>query len=425
MGRSKLKRGLQTDSLRVANSLRWSVVAEFKKQIRLAAQGTLHDPLLEEALLMREEYVKHDSHGYNDFCPVSEAITERAHEIAGDPLDEDPATGEPVFDREREARADFYYKVATGQETPLAAFVEQWHLQEVNRKERTKGDDRRALRYLEDWAKSKGVNPAIEAIKRKVAERFASDLPRIASTATDGQPLANRTTNKYLSSLSSYWNWLKSRDMVEENVWRGLFLRKERRDPDEREREFKDHEVKALLSGSPGMVSLGPIMRIAALTGARIDAIVSLRVKDCENGLFRFKPQKREVRERYVPIHSALVPLVKDLMRGKGRDDDLIPGFPIPPPGSQRERSMPAVKAFTTYRRSVGVDERLPGRKRSLVNFHSFRRWFCTKAEQAGIPETTIAAVVGHKRQGETFGTYSAGPSREQFRACVEAVKLP
>jgi integrase len=86
---------------------------------------------------------------------------------------------------------------------------------------------------------------------------------------------------------------------------------------------------------------------------------------------------------------------------------------------------MPAVKAFTNYRRSLGVDERLPGRKRSLVNFHSFRRWFCTKAEQAGIPETTIAAVVGHKRQRETFGTYSAGPSMEQFRACVEAVKLP
>jgi hypothetical protein len=38
----------------------------------------------------------------------------------------------------------------------------------------------------------------------------------------------------------------------------------------------------------------------------------------------------------------------------------------------------------------------------------------------------TIAAVVGHKRQGETFGTYSAGPSMEQFRACLEeAVRLP
>jgi hypothetical protein len=72
--------------------------------------------------------------------------------LAGDPVDEDQDTGKPIFDQEREAQADFYYKVATGQETPLVAFLDQWHRQEVNRKERTKGDDRRALRYLEDWA---------------------------------------------------------------------------------------------------------------------------------------------------------------------------------------------------------------------------------------------------------------------------------
>ena len=98
--------------------------------------------------------------------------------------------------------------------------------------------------------------------------------------------------------------------------------------------------------------------------------------------------------------------LIEELKRGKAPDHDLFDGIPIPEPGSQRERSMPAVKAFGRY-------------------FHSFRRWFITKAERAGIPETTIASVVGHKRQGMTFGTYSAGPELEQFRACAEAVKLP
>jgi integrase len=287
------------------------------------------------------------------------------------------------------------------------------------------GDDKLALRYLEDWAKDKGVNPTIEAVKRKVAGRFVGDLPQIAASAKDGQGLSNRTTNKYLSSLSSYWKWLESRDVVEENVWRGLFLQKQRRHPDDQERPFSDDEVKTLLAGCPPLATLGPIMRIGALTGARLDAIVSLRAKDCDDGLFRFKPQKREARERYVPIHTALLSLVEELRHGKNPNDDLIPGFPIPPPGSQRERSTPAVKAFTFYRRSLGVDDCRPGRRRSLVNFHSFRRWFITKAEQAGIPETTIAAVVGHKRQGETFGTYSRGPSMEQFRLCVEAVKVP
>jgi integrase len=83
------------------------------------------------------------------------------------------------------------------------------------------------------------------------------------------------------------------------------------------------------------------------------------------------------------------------------------------------------VKAFGAYRKAVGVDERRPGKRRSLVNFHSFRRWFITKAERAGIPEPTIMTVVGHKRPGMTFGVYSGGPQWEQLRACVEAVKLP
>jgi integrase len=227
-----------------------------------------------------------------------------------------------------------------------------------------------------------------------------------------------------MSSLSAYWKWLKSRDYVEENVWRGLSLPKEKPKRDEQERPFTDDEVKRLLAGEPHMPELGPIMRIGALTGARIDAIVSLRVKDCEGGVFRFKPQKREAAERLVPIHSALASVVEALTRGKAPADDLFPGIPEPPSGSQRERSMPAVKAFGRYRKTVGVDDTRPGKRRSLVNFHSFRRTFITKAEQAGIPESTIAVVVGHKRPGMTFGTYSGGPTMEQLQACVEAVKL-
>lgn len=40
-------------------------------------------------------------------------------------------------------------------------------------------------------------------------------------------------------------------------------------------------------------------------------------------------------------------------------------------------------------------------------------------------PESTAASVVGHSREGMTHGVYSGGPSIEQMRACVEAVKLP
>jgi integrase len=106
--------------------------------------------------------------------------------------------------------------------------------------------------------------------------------------------------------------------------------------------------------------------------------------------------------------------------------DDLFPEYPVPKRStSQRERSFRASNEFTEYRRSVGVEEVVPSRRRSLVNFHSFRRYFITKAEQADQMEHIIAVVVGHKRTGMTLGRYSGGPLLEQARRCVEAVRLP
>jgi hypothetical protein len=55
------------------------------------------------------------------------------------------------------------------------------------------------------------------------------------------------------------------------------------------------------------------------VAGARIDAIVSLKVKHCEHGLFRFKPQKKEAGARYVPIHSALLLLIEALKQGRAK----------------------------------------------------------------------------------------------------------
>jgi integrase len=133
---------------------------------------------------------------------------------------------------------------------------------------------------------------------------------------------------------------------------------------------------------------------------------------------------KTPASRRMVPIHSAVWPMVEARILQKLQDAFLFHELgPAPKPG--RQRSMPISKAFGRYRVSVGVDDRREGQRRSLTNFHSFRRCFVTLAEQAGIPESTIKSVVGHKRQGMTFGVYSGGPSLEQRRACVEAVQLP
>src|SRR5690606_14623813 len=118
--------------------------------------------------------------------------------------------------------------------------------------------------------------------------------------------------------------------------------------------------------------------------------------------------------------------IVERRIAGKAQEDDLFPEWPpVRKKNSMRERSFKTSNHFTAYRRDVGVADLREGRRRSLVNFHSFRRWFITKAERAGQPESTIQAVVGQRRASIAFGVYSAGPSLEQLTACVEAVRLP
>ncbi len=85
-------------------------------------------------------------------------------------------------------------------------------------------------------------------------------------------------------------------------------------------------------------------------------------------------------------------------------------------------------KAFCRYRLALKVDDKREAKRRGLVNFHSARRWFTTKAAQAGVPLDTIAAVVGHSEKSSKNAMtlrYVGGLTDIQLRACVEAVKLP
>lgn len=417
---TRLKRSLNTDSLAVANRLKWPIVAEFRRKIEEAGGSKGKDPLLDEALALAA--YRRTVEDPTELAVLSDTVTERAHEVAGQPIGEevDPHSGQPIpiFDPEREKKARQYADIANGKATPLDAHHDAYMAQQ-HTKSRTKADDTRAIGFLTDWCVKERVPPVVEAITRKVATRFADGLGDVAG----GRGAV--TLNKYLGRLSRYWQWMEHREHVAANVWHGIKIAPPPTPHDELERAFTDDEMVALLNG-PATQPMHDLMRIAALTGARLDAIVDLRVGDCADGLFVFKPQKKEPAPRAVPIHPALRAIMKRRTAGKKPEDDLFPEWPAPRKiGSLRERSFKASNAFTAYRREVGVDAMIPGKRRSLTNFHSFRRWFITQAERADQPESIIAVVVGHKRQGMTLGRYSAGPLLEQARRCVEAVELP
>ena len=175
-----------------------------------------------------------------------------------------------------------------------------------------------------------------------------------------------------------------------------------------------------LLAGNAKQ-ELADAIRVAALSGMRMEEIYRLTVADCAGGNFNIRRSKTMAGVRLVPIHSALSEIVARRMEGK------LPAkyFFHEAAADRRVRSANLSHTFTSYRQSVGVHEKKAGFRQSHVDFHSLRRWFVTKARNAGIDRAVVAAVVGHEAGNLTDDTYSGGPSRDQRQACVEAVILP
>ena len=153
--------------------------------------------------------------------------------------------------------------------------------------------------------------------------------------------------------------------------------------------------------------------------------MICLKVGETEDGLFRFKRQKKEKSDRDIPIHPDLHEIIMRRIEGKSPDDDLFPEWPAPKPPSMKPRSSYFSKRFTFYSKKIGVREEVEGKRRSLVNFHSFRRWFITKLEHARVPGELNSAIVGHARGSLTLDRYSSGPELQAALEAISMVKLP
>ena len=260
-----------------------------------------------------------------------------------------------IYDTDRDAAAAQFRALAMGETTPIGLHHERF-VSSGNLKARTKGDDYRAVKFLTAWCEQNRVPATVEAITRKVVVRFTAGLSELAG----GQ--SPTTLKKYLNRLSLYWRYLLAREIVASDPWHQShkLLPTVVRGPEER--SFTDDEVARLLAGGPPQ-KMDDLMRLAALTGARLDVIVDLKVKDCADGLLTFKPQKKETKTRSVPIHPALVEIIERRCKGRADDDDVFPEWPPSKGSAERERSFKASNAFTIYRRKVGVDEMIPGKR--------------------------------------------------------------
>lgn len=429
LGASRLKHNLGTDSLKVANVLKRPHLERFRRRIEdaLASVGQLRKDDTALALELAKVRKDLDRGGSEaELEAFREAVRERHYEIrlkgSRDIFAGEDEEGNPTFvEREQPeqiVKADVFSDIALGRATPVDIRFEDYHAQ-LFVKARTKADDLRAMRYLKEWCLRENIPPMLEQIDLQRAYAFADDLKLTTGTT-------HVTCNKYLGRLAAYWQYLGGRvPAARQNVFAGIKLKGQKTKREQKERPFTDRELATLLMG-PAKPHMLDLIYIGALTGARLDVIVGLKVCDTENGCLRFQPQKQEDTLRFVPIHPDLAPAIARRIAGKGPEDDLFPEWPpVRKKGSVRERSFKTSNHFTDYRRLCGVTHDVPDKRRSLVNFHSFRRWFISRLEQAEVPANLIAGIVGHKNGTITLDVYSEGPLMRSARRAVAKVRLP
>jgi len=432
IGKTVFKKGTGTDSRREAERRAWPFVRECNAIIREAerkAKSAPLDPILAEAL------------EYRDFRQFHQDIYEReGHETdrhAAEFYDRElfEVRAKRIAIEANPARAREYLGIIKGERTPLTVYLDQWMTDlDGHVKPRTLKHYRDAINHLAAHAGKYGLPQTIEAFDRRAAGDFISKR-FIASK------VKYKTARKYVSALSSYWRWLTDKGKLplgSDNPWRGQRMPPKNTPKinddgtieDTEPRPFTDDEVSRLLyPGKPDDPVLMDFMLIAALSGMRREEIARIRVRDVDLlGLAFYLPRaKTPAGLRHIPIHRDLASIFARRIIDKSPNARLFTELPEETQDRLAETADKVGKRFVTYRRGLGIEDKIPGEKRSRVDFHSFRRWFATKAEQAGIPPHVIAAVVGHKkdREGMTLGVYSGGPSMEQRRQCVEAVKLP
>jgi integrase len=421
VGKTVFKKGLGTDSRSEAELRALPFIRECSTTIReaqLKATAAPLDPVAADALELHT-----DRQIVKGIAPVSAADEATLAETLALIDDHIAGRAEQIEHEKGWAKAQEFIGIARGTRTPLNVHLDKWLKENGRKSRRTLGDYRRSLASLMAFAQKSGRSPTIETFSaRRHAWEYASHL------ADNG--MHPRTLNKYLSGLSSYWKWMLRKGLASENPWRDQALPKSdthQTDKRKRKRAFTDVELSRLLyDGSPERL-LREFMLIAALSGMRINEIAWIRVRDVDPKYLTIEipTAKTEAGIRLVPIHSKLKRVILDRLQGKAPDDWLFPELPEQSESRESERYMPVSKHFGRYRQDLGVHEKDADQRQSRVDFHSFRRWFVTQVQRTNLPRDVIKAIVGHKDGSVTFDIYAGGPSIKQFRAVVEAVKLP
>lgn len=414
----RLRNELERDTSELFDTLR-----EGARPLTPREQGLMHRELIRELL-------------QNDGAEAGEAS----------PLEHAQTSLESTVDAFKDARQRDEFLAAAYSHEDATANLDA-HLANLRRNgivEKSVKEREGLIRLFAKWASEQRPSLMLTKIDRKVAGKYVAE--RLDA-------LHPKTQSKHLMALRGYWIYLTTRGLIDppsyelrNSGWpwnaqqlRNKATRAERGSRSDRERPYTDSEVSALLYAPyPDGISqryevqLRDATRISLLSGMRMSEVLRLWVSDVKTStdgvglIFDIQEGKTDAAARPVPVHSELMETIQRRLLAPDGSPKAPDQWLFHELMEERDPSDTFGKRFRRFRLALAVDDRREGKRRSLVNFHSARRWFATSAERAGQTEAIIKDVIGHEPDEKNVTRrYIALSTEAQMRRCIEAVRLP
>lgn len=387
--RSRFVLSLKTDSLSLAEQKVLPVIAEWKRKIAIAKGidvGSGDELLATLARVRQDSQIKQNS-GFSD------------HEIqmAQEEVAMMEALG-PNNDYDGNHQLSDAVSVAYGATHLLREYVEEF-LASRDVTPKTADMQRRDLMLFVTK-----FNYAHEATKAKVKEWV-----NVTLGAEQGLSLATR--RRMISPASVYWAYL------EDN--KGLTLpspfvkvlppkpkKRTKTEIQAQRKSFRVADYHKLLTACDDD-NLKDLITLGAYTGCRIEELCSLKLINAYSDRIEIVDAKTEAGWRTIPIHPHIAQTVARLV-DTSVDGHLLSGLTFNQYG---DRSNAIGKKFGRLKTSLGYGK-------DYV-FHSLRKGFATQLENATIPVTVVARLMGHEVPGQSFGNYSDGLALEGLREAI------
>jgi integrase len=284
-----------------------------------------------------------------------------------------------------------YIKKSPDAKTTFKALAD-WYLDlpEVKAKRSYSRDERSLKKLLPAFGDKllKDITPAM-------IEKYRQD--RLSELSYRGNPTKPATVNREMALLKTIFNKALANDKAEKTPARGLKMLKEN---NARDRVLSEIEYLNLINQCPGY--LKPIVKVAYHTGMRQGEILSLTwgQVDLKEGFIKLTPEDCKTNEgRLVPLNSELLEIIKALPRG-----------------------LPQLRVFLKNGKPITcIRECFQSacRKADITDFtfHDLRHTFTTNMRRAGVHDSVIMAITGHKTTAMFLRYNTVG--KDELRAFV------